>query len=68
MVYNKFFKSKILFLATISSHIYYFRLPFMNPLKDLGYEVEVVASNVGFTEKIGGKDLRFIRFRLLAIL
>jgi glycosyltransferase involved in cell wall biosynthesis len=43
---------KILFLATVDSHIYYFHIPFMKLLRDMGYEVEVAASNVGFTEKI----------------
>jgi hypothetical protein len=43
---------KVLFLATVDSHIYYFQIPFMKILKDMGYEVEVAASNVGFTEKI----------------
>jgi len=45
-------RGKILFLATVDSHIYYFHIPFMKLLKDMGYEVEVAASNVGFTEKI----------------
>jgi len=43
---------KILFLATVDSHIYYFHIPFMKLLKNMGYEVEVAAPNVGFTEKI----------------
>ncbi len=43
---------KILFLATVDSHIYYFHIPSMKLLRDMGYEVEVAASNVGFTEKI----------------
>lgn len=42
----------ILFLATVDSHIYYFHIPFMKLLRDMGYGVEVAASNVGFTEKI----------------
>jgi len=42
----------ILFLATVDSHIYYFHIPFMKLLRDMGYEVEVACSNVGFTEKI----------------
>jgi len=45
-------KGKVLFLATVDSHIYYFHIPFMKILKNMGYEVEVAASNVGFTEKI----------------
>ena len=42
----------VLFLATVDSHIYYFHIPFMKLLRDIGYEVEVVASNVGFKDKI----------------
>ena len=45
-------ENKILFLATVDSHIYAFHIPFMKLLRDMGYEVEVTASNVGFTEKI----------------
>lgn len=44
--------NNILFLATVDSHIYYFHIPFMKLLKEMGYCVEVAASNVGFTEKI----------------
>jgi hypothetical protein len=44
--------NKILFLAAVDSHIYYFHIPFMKLLRDMGYEVEVAASNVGFTDKI----------------
>ncbi|MGC8758161.1 MAG: glycosyltransferase, partial [Caldisericaceae bacterium] len=43
---------RILFLATVDSHIYYFHMPFMKLLKNMGYKVEVAASNVGFTDKI----------------
>jgi glycosyltransferase involved in cell wall biosynthesis len=42
----------ILFLATVDSHIYYFHIPFMKLLKEMGYCVEVAASNVGFTGRI----------------
>jgi hypothetical protein len=45
-------KNKVLFLSTIDSHIYYFHIPFMKLLRDMGYEVEVACSNVGFTDKI----------------
>jgi len=51
-------KGKILFLATVDSHIYYFHIPFMKLLRDMGYEVEVAASNVGFTEKIEQEGFR----------
>ena len=43
---------RILFLATVDSHIYYFHIPSMKLLRDMGYEVEVACSNVGFTERI----------------
>jgi glycosyltransferase involved in cell wall biosynthesis len=49
---------KILFLATVDSHIYYFHIPFMKILKNMGYEVEVAASHVGFTEKIEGDGFK----------
>ena len=42
----------VLFLATVDSHIYYFHIPFMKLLKNMGYEVEVAAAPVGFKEKI----------------
>ena len=43
---------KILFLATVDSHIYYFHIPFMKLLRDMGYDVEVAAGPSGFKEKI----------------
>ena len=43
---------RILFIATVDSHIYYFHLPFMNVLKNMGYEVEVACSDTGFTDNI----------------
>ncbi|BAL81656.1 glycosyltransferase family 4 protein [Caldisericum exile] len=49
---------KILFLATVDSHIYYFHIPFMKLLRDMGYEVEVACSNVGFTDKIEVEGFR----------
>jgi len=30
----------------------------MNPLKDISYEVEVAASNIGFTDKIEGEGFK----------
>lgn len=41
---------KVLFLATVDLHVYYFHIPFMKLLRDMGYEV--VAANVGFKDKI----------------
>lgn len=49
---------KILFLATVDVHIYAFHIPFMKLLSDMGYEVEVAASNVGFTDKIEEEGFR----------
>jgi len=43
---------RVLFLSTVDLHIYYFHIPFMKLLRNMGYEVEVAASNVGFTERI----------------
>ncbi|WP_427365253.1 glycosyltransferase family 4 protein [Candidatus Caldatribacterium saccharofermentans] len=43
---------RILFLATVDSHIFYFHLPFMKLLRSLGYEVEVAAGEAGFRERI----------------
>ena len=45
-------KYKILFIATVDSHIYYFHIPFMKLLKEMGYDVEVAAGASGFKEKI----------------
>lgn len=50
--------NKVLFLATVDVHIYYFHIPFMKLLRDMGYEVEVAASNVGFTDKIEEEGFR----------
>jgi len=52
-------EKKILFLATVDVHIYAFHIPFMKLLKDMGYEVEVAASNVGFTKKIEQEGFKF---------
>ena len=49
---------KVLFLATVDSHIYYFHIPFMKILRDMGYEVEVACSNVGFADKIEQEGFR----------
>ncbi|MGB9794638.1 glycosyltransferase family 4 protein [Caldisericum exile] len=43
---------RILFLTTLDVTIYSFLIPHMKILKSMGYEVEVAASNVGFTDKI----------------
>ena len=51
-------KQPILFLATVDSHIYYFHIPFMKLLRNMGYEVEVAAAPVGFKEKIENKGFK----------
>ena len=48
-------RQEIVFLATVDSHIYYFHIPFMKLLVDMGYEVEVARADTGFTEKIEKK-------------
>jgi len=55
---------KILFLATVDSHIYYFHIPFMKLLRDMGYDVEVAAGPSGFKEKIQeeGFEVYFVSF------
>ncbi len=45
-------KGKILFLATVDVTIYAFLIPHMKLLKNMDYEVEVAASNIGFSNKI----------------
>jgi len=45
-------ENRVLFIATVDVHIYAFHIPFMKLLRNMGYEVEVAASNVGFTERI----------------
>ena len=45
-------KGKILFLTTVDVTIYAFLIPHMKLLKNMGYEVEVAASNIGFSNKI----------------
>ena len=49
---------RILFLATVDSHIFYFHLPFVKLLRSLGYEVEVAAGEAGFREKIEREGFR----------
>jgi len=49
---------RILFLATVDSHIFYFHLPFMKLLRSLGYEVEVAAGETGFRERIEREGFR----------
>ena len=54
---------KVLFLATVDSHLYYFHLPFMKLLRLKGYKVEVAASPIYvFKERIEREGLLFIPF------
>ncbi|MGC8778914.1 MAG: glycosyltransferase family 4 protein [Candidatus Caldatribacteriaceae bacterium] len=43
---------RILFLATVDTHIFTFHLPFMRIFESLGYTVEVAARDTGFRERI----------------
>jgi glycosyltransferase involved in cell wall biosynthesis len=45
-------RPRILFVATVDSHLYYFHLPFMRLLRDMGYEVEAAAGPSGFAARI----------------
>ena len=45
-------RPRILFMATVDSHLYYFHLPFMRLLRDMGYEVEAAAGPSGFAGRI----------------
>ncbi len=52
-------KGKVLFVATVSSHIYYFHMPFMKIVRDMGYVVEVAAKDKGFAENIEKEGFKF---------
>ena len=43
---------RVLFVATIDSHIWAFHMPFMAMLRDMGYEVEVAAAPAGGADRI----------------
>ena len=45
-------RSRVLFVATVDSHLYNFHLPMMTLLRDMGYEVEVAAGESGFASRI----------------
>ena len=45
-------RPRILFVASVDSHIWAFHLPYMGLLRDMGYDVEVAAGPDGFAEKI----------------
>ncbi|MCW1311536.1 MAG: glycosyltransferase, partial [Candidatus Rehaiarchaeum fermentans] len=45
-------RGKVLFIATVDSHIYYFHIPFMRLIENMGYKVEVATSNTGFKNRI----------------
>jgi glycosyltransferase involved in cell wall biosynthesis len=54
----------VLFIATVDSHIWYFHMPHMQLLRDMGYEVEVAAAPAGFAERIRaeGYDVHVVPF------
>jgi glycosyltransferase involved in cell wall biosynthesis len=45
-------RESILFVASVDSHIWAFHMPYMQLLRDMGYEVEVAAAPAGSAEKI----------------
>jgi len=44
--------ARVLFIATVDSHIWYFHMPYLRMLRDMGFQVEVAAAPVGFAERI----------------
>ena len=44
--------ARVLLVANVDSHIWYFHMPYLEMLRDMGYVVEVAAADVGFTETI----------------
>jgi glycosyltransferase involved in cell wall biosynthesis len=55
-------RPRILFVATVDSHLYYFHLPFMRLLRDMGYEVEAAAGPSGFATRIEAEGFRVFPF------
>jgi len=53
---------RILFVATVDSHLYYFHLPFMRLLSEMGYEVEAAAGPSGFAARIESAGFHVIPF------
>lgn len=53
------YKKRILFLATVDSHIFYFHLPFMRLLRSSGYAVEVAGRDTGFRKDIEKEGFSF---------
>jgi glycosyltransferase involved in cell wall biosynthesis len=45
-------RQRVLFVATVDSHIWYFHMPHMQLLRDMGYSVEVAAGASGFAEQV----------------
>jgi glycosyltransferase involved in cell wall biosynthesis len=55
-------RPRILFVATVDSHLYYFHLPFMRLLRDMGYDVEAAAGPSGFAARIESAGFHVIPF------
>lgn len=53
-------RPRVLFVATVDSHLYYFHLPFMRLLTEMGYEVECAAGPSGFAGRIESAGFRVI--------
>jgi glycosyltransferase involved in cell wall biosynthesis len=58
-------RPRVLYVATVDSHIWYFHMPHMQLLREMGYDVEVAAAPVGFADRIRGEgyELHTIPFR-----
>lgn len=55
-------RGRILFVATVDSHLFYFHLPFMRLLREMGYEVEAAAGPSGFADRIESAGFRVFPF------
>lgn len=55
-------EARVLFIATVDSHVWYFHLPQMRLLRDMGYEVEVAAGPSGFAARIEAAGFHVIPF------
>jgi glycosyltransferase involved in cell wall biosynthesis len=55
-------RGRILFVATVDSHLFYFHLPFMRLLREMGYEVEAAAGPSGFAYRIESAGFRVFPF------
>src|SRR5450756_2941549 len=54
---------RALFVATVDSHIWYFHMPYLRMLRDMGFQVEVAAAPVGFAERIRAEAVSYTHLR-----